>query len=176
MNTLGQQYKAAQARVARGEAVQPNALLSPDNTRNRPSPVDALAVLRASFQAVVRKAQANFISGIAANLYTGEVLQVCSYIPHTEACYWFLDKGINLRAQSDHDGDPDCLRLTAAVPETKEIVDDIWHPFLNWVKAQGLRLHMSGLGEAYGVREFLVLEVWAPEDEPETKAEAAALA
>lgn len=160
MSTLGAQYKAGEARVARGEARYPTGRHQ-FKAHNEPSTVIGPAVLRASFEAVVAKAKADFAAGIAANLAGSEFLRVCSYVPRTEAFYLVVERTYGIRQPEER------IHIIADSYALQQAVEQVWNPFLAWVTEQGLDLTMGAYVNEAGVREYMVLEVWALDDEPD---------
>lgn len=151
MTTLGQRYKAAEQKRDEEYNGKPPFPKDIFKTHNQPEEINALTALRESLVRVVAKAKLDFIRGIEANIHGPDFLPVATYIPSSEGCYEFLKLGAHNEAG---------LRFRGAVSSTQKVLDDIWNPFLEWAEAEGLHLHLSGVGEAFGVRHFLVMTVF----------------
>jgi len=157
MNTLGNQYKAGEERIAAGQARRPTGR-DQFKTHNQPSRALNPVAVRTSFEAVVRKAKADFTSGIQANLVGEEFLRVCSYIPRSEPFYTIVERTYRMRPEFDR------IHILAPSKEVGQVIDDVWKPFLAWVTEQGLDLTMGGHVNEAGENEYYVLEVWPLDD------------
>jgi hypothetical protein len=158
MKSLAEQYKAGEARVNAGQSLRPTGRHQ-FKAHNQPaSGYDPVAV-RTSFEAVVRKAKADFISGIVANLTGGEFLRICSYIPRSEEFYRVVELYYSVRPVDER------INIISPTKEIEQVIDEVWKPFLAWVLSQGLDLTMGGYVNEAGKNEYYVLEVWPLDDE-----------
>jgi len=157
MSTLAAQYKAGEARVKAGQSRRPT---GPDRYKSHNQPASGFDPdkVRASFEAVVRKAKADFASGIAANLSGDEFWTVCSFIPRSEEVYRIVERTYGMRPVDER------IHILGPTKEVEQVINDVWKPFLVWIQEQGLELTMGGYVNEGGSTEYYVLEVWALDD------------
>jgi hypothetical protein len=158
MSTLAAQYKAGEARVKDGQSRRPT---GHDRYRSHNSPPTGFDPdkVRASFEAVVSKAKADFASGIAANLTGDEFRSICSFIPRSEEVYRIVERTYGVRPVDER------IHILGPTKEVEQVIDEVWKPFLGWVQEQGLELTMAGYVNEGGRNEYYVLEVWPLDDE-----------